>query len=168
MGRSAVMEVRMGKDQLNLNMGSVLPGTIGDYCWLDENGNGWQDGGEKGIPYVKVELMRNGTPVAETETDQYGLYFFREVYPAVYSLRVTAPSEVKPTQKRTDIYLIVSSLVETEEQTAVTEEFSVASNSTDFNIDLGYVLRNPGVYPAGYGEQETMDWSKAYEGVVLK
>ena len=66
------------------------------------------------------------------------------------------------------ICLIVSSLVETEEQTAVTEEFSVASNSTDFNIDLGYVLRNPGAYPAGYGEQETMDWSKAYEGVVLK
>ena len=50
----------------------------------------------------------------------------------------------------------------------MTEEFSVASNSTDFNIDLGYVLRNPGAYPAGYGEQETMDWSKAYEGVVLK
>ena len=35
-------------------------------------------------------------------------------------------------------------------------------------VNLGYVLRNPGAYPAGYGEQETMDWSKAYEGVVLK
>ena len=167
-GRTDLISLKMGQDQLDLNMGGVLPGTIGDYCWLDENGNGCQDGGELGIPHVKVELIRNGETAAETETDQYGLYFFREVYPAVYTLRVTAPAEVKPTQKRTDIYLIVSSLVETEEQTAVTEEFSVASNSTDFNIDLGYVLRNPGAYPAGYGEQETMDWSKAYEGVVLK
>ena len=162
-GSSDVIDLRMGRDQLNLNMGSVLPGTIGDYCWLDVNGNGWQDGGEYGVPHVKVELMRNGEPVAETETDQYGLYFFREVYPAVYTLRVTAPREVKPTRKRADPYLIVSSLNETDGETAETDSFSVASDSTDFNIDLGYALRNPGVYPAGYGEQDTMDWSLAYK-----
>ena len=167
-GRSDPIDLKMGEDQLSLNIGSVLPGTIGDFCWLDLNKNGLQDGGELGIPHVKVELVRNGVTVAETETDQYGLYFFREVYPAVYTLKVTAPDEVKPTQKRTDIYLIVSSLVETEENTAVTEEFAVASDSTDFNIDLGYVLRTEGRYPAGYGEQETMDWSIAYEGVELK
>ena len=167
-GRTGLISLRMGRDQLSLNIGSVLPGTIGDYCWLDENGNGWQDGGEYGIPHVKVELIRNEVTVAETETDQYGLYFFREVYPATYTLRATAPAEVKPTQKRTDIYLIVSSLVETEDAEAYTEPFTVASDSTDFNIDLGYVLRKKGAYPAGYGEQETMDWSKAYEGVELK
>ena len=158
----------MGRDQLHLDAGAVLPGTIGDYCWLDVNGNGWQDGGELGIPGVKVELVRNGEAVAETETDQYGLYFFREVYPAVYTLRVTAPEQVRPTQKRNDIYLIVSALTETESETAYTEEFAVASDSTDFNIDLGYVLRTSGAYPPGYGEQETMDWSKAYEDVVIK
>ena len=65
-------------------------------------------------------------------------------------------------KKRTDIYLIVSSLLETEEETSYTEAFSVASDSTDFNIDLGYALRKRGVYPEGYGEQETMDWSRAY------
>ena len=101
-------------------------------------------------------------------TDQYGLYWFREVYPAVYTLKITPPAEVKPTQKRTDIYLIVSSLLETENAEAYTEEFAVASDSTDFNIDLGYVLRTSGVYPEGYGEFDTQDWSKAYEGVSLK
>ena len=167
-GLTDPIELKMGRDQLHLDAGAVLPGTIGDYCWLDVNGNGWQDGGELGIPGVKVELVRNGEAVAETETDQYGLYFFREVYPAVYTLRVTAPEQVRPTQKRNDIYLIVSALTETESETAYTEEFAVASDSTDFNIDLGYVLRTPGAYPPGYGEQETMDWSKAYEGVELK
>ena len=167
-GRTDPIDLRMGRDQLNMNIGSVLPGTIGDFCWLDLNQNGWQDGGELGVPHVKVELVRNGEAVAETETDQYGLYFFREVYPAVYTLRVTAPSEVKPTQKRTDIYLIVSALKETEGETAETETFSVASDSTNFNIDLGYVMRTPGVYPPGYGEQETMDWSRSYQDVTLK
>ena len=161
-GASAPIELIMGQDQLSLNIGSVLPGTIGDYCWLDENENGFQDGGEWGIPHVKVELRRNGRTVAETETDQYGLYFFREVYPAVYTLRVTAPDEIRPTRKRTDIPLIVSSLNETEESVSETDTFSVASDSVDFNFDLGFRLRRSGIYPAGYGEQETMDWSKTY------
>ena len=161
-GRSGEIDLIMGEDQLSLNIGSVLPGTIGDFCWLDLNGNGWQDGGELGIPGVRVELVRNGESVAETETDQYGLYFFREVYPAVYTLRVTAPAEVKPTQKRTDIPLIDSALNETEEEISYTDEFAVASDSVDFNIDLGFALRNAGAYPPGYGEQETMDWSLAY------
>ena len=161
-GLSDPIELIMGRDMLSLNIGSVLPGTIGDYCWLDENGNGFQDGGELGIPHVKVELRRNGKTVAETETDQYGLYFFREVYPAVYTLRVTAPDEIRPTLRRTDIPLIVSSLNETEESVSETDLFSVASDSVDFNLDLGFRLRRSGVYPAGYGEQETMDWSKTY------
>ena len=162
-GATDPIDLRMGQDQLSLNIGSVLPGTIGDYCWLDENGNGWQDSSEPAIAHVKVELVRNGVTVAETETDGYGLYFFREVYPAVYTLKVTAPPEIRPTQKRTDIYLIVSSLNETDDTVSYTDEFAVQSDSTDFNIDLGFELRQKGVYPAGIGEGATMDWSRSYE-----
>ena len=161
-GQSDPIELRMGENQTSMNIGSVLPGTIGDYCWLDENGNGWQDGGEYGIPGVRVELQRNGMTVAETVTDQYGLYWFREVYPAVYTLKVTPPAEVKPTQKRTDIYLIVSALNETEEAVCYTDPVMVLSDVTNFNVDLGFVLRKAGAYPAGYGEGTTMDWSREY------
>ena len=161
-GTSGAIVLTMGQDQLSLNIGAVLPGTIGDMCWLDVNENGLQDGGEYGIPHVKVELIRNGEAVAETETDQYGLYFFREVYPAVYTLRVTAPAEVKPTRHRTDIPLIASSLLETEGTEAETDSFAVASDSVNFNLDLGFILRQAGNFPAGYGEQETMDWSKTF------
>ena len=161
-GWTEPFELKMGEDQLSLNTGAVLPGTIGDFCWLDENGNGWQDGGELGIPHVKVELVRGGVTVAETETDQYGLYFFREVYPAVYTLKVTAPPEIKPTQRRTEIPLICSSLNETEEETAWTDQLAVRSDNADFNVDLGYALREKGVYPPEYGQRETMDWSVTY------
>jgi len=80
----------------------------------------------------------------------------------VYTLKVTAPAEVKPTQKRTDIPLIESSLNETEDLVSYTDEFTVQSDTTNFNIDLGFALRQSGVYPEGYGEQETMDWSKTF------
>ncbi len=162
-GYSDLISLAMGEDQLELDLGGVLPGTIGDYCWLDENGNGWQDGSEYGIPGVKIELMRNGTAAAETVTDQYGLYWFREVYPAVYTLRITPPAEVKPTQKRTDIPLIVSSVNETEETVCYTDEIAVQSDVINYNVDLGFVCRKPGVFPAGYGEGAKMDWSLTYE-----
>ena len=35
-----------------------LAGTIGDYVWLDENGDGVQDAGEAGIANVKVTLTQ--------------------------------------------------------------------------------------------------------------
>lgn len=162
-GASDLISLRMSEDQLKLNLGSVLPGTIGDYCWLDENENGWQDGGEYGIPGVRIELQRNGVTVAETVSDQYGLYWFREVYPAVYTLKITPPEEIKPTQKRTDIYLIVSSVNETEDAVCFTDPIAVQSDVTNFNVDLGFVLRKAGVYPPGYGEGKKMDWSLTYE-----
>ncbi|MBR3099985.1 MAG: carboxypeptidase regulatory-like domain-containing protein [Clostridia bacterium] len=161
-GRTGLIRVRMGEDQTALHLGSVLPGTIGDYCWLDTNGNGFQDGGEYGLPNVKIELLRNGAVYAETVSDEYGLYFFREVYPAVYTLRVTPPEQVKPTKHRTDIPLIVSSLEETDEEVCYTGKITVQSDKTDFNHDLGFVCRKPGVLPGGLNEGATQDWSKRY------
>lgn len=163
-GRSAVsdsMMVTMGDHQLELNIGAVLPGKLGDMAWLDENGNGLQDTGESGIPGVLVELIRDGMVVAQTETDQYGYYLFDEVYPATYTLRVTAPVEVKPTKQRTDFTGIVSVLEETEDTTAESLPISVSSDRSNFNADLGFVLRTKGVYPAGYGEGATQDWTRS-------
>ena len=161
-GYTPLIDLRMGEDQLELNLGSVLPGTIGDRCWLDLNGNGYQDGDEPGLPGVTIELTRNGVTMAQTVSEKDGFYWFREVYPAVYTLKVTAPAEVKPTQKRTDIYLIVSSLLESEEAVAVSDPIQVQSDVTNYNMDLGFVLRQAGVYPAGLGEGRKMDWSIQY------
>ena len=103
--------------------------------------------------------MRNGKAVAETVTDQYGLYRFEDVYPAVYTLRVTAPKEVKPTSPRTDIPMIASILLETEEETALTGELTVISGRRNYNADLGFVPRKTGVWPAGIGEGKRQDWT---------
>ncbi|MGN1019264.1 MAG: SdrD B-like domain-containing protein [Aristaeellaceae bacterium] len=159
-GMSGAIEVRMGEDQLDLDIGSVLPGRLGDLAWLDENGNGLLDSGEGGIPGVQVELLRGDTVVAQTVTDQYGFYVFDELYPATYTLRVTAPAQVKPTTLRTDFPGIVSVLEEADGDTFISLEVSVASNRSNYNADLGFVLRVSGEYPAGYGQGATQDWTK--------
>lgn len=156
--QSAVLEVRMGEDQQNLDIGAVLPGTLGDYCWLDENENGLQDSSEHGISGVKLELTRDGRVVAETTSDAYGYYRFAEVYPAEYVIRVTPPEGLKPTQLRTDIPVVASVLEATD--SGMLAAVTVQSDKNNRNADLGFVLTTAGKYPAGYGEAAGQDWTK--------
>ena len=159
-GSSDLMELWMDQPWTDMNIGSVLPGRLGDYCWLDLDGDGLQGAGEPGIANVRIELLRDGEVLAETVTDQYGFYRFEDLYPAEYTLRVYAPAEVKPTVRRTDLKIIASVLEESEDSTALSVPVTVESNRAMFDADLGFVCRQPGVLPAGAGAGRTMDWSK--------
>ena len=64
------------------------PASVGDTVWLDENWDGVQNTGEAGIPNVRMELLTNGTPVAETRTDTAGQYLFSGLQPGFYTVRV--------------------------------------------------------------------------------
>ena len=158
-GSSDLIDLKMAEDQLQLNIGCVLPGRVGDLCWLDLDGDGLQGMDEPGIPGVKIELLRDGETVAETETDQYGFYRFSDLYPATYTLKVTPPGEIKPTKQRTDIPMICSVLIETDEAVCESIEFEVESDKANYNVDLGFICRREGVLPFGVGEAETQNWA---------
>ncbi len=162
LGSTDEMELKMDQDMNGMDIGCVLPGRLGDYCWMDLNGDGLQAGDEPGIPNVRIELLRNGTVIADTETDQYGFYRFVDLYPATYTLRVYAPDEVKPTQLRTDLPMIASVLEESEEGIVFSVPLTVESNRNQYNADLGFVCRRDGVMPAGAGQGETQDWTPKY------
>ena len=151
-GESGAITLRMGTDLLDLNVGSVAPGSLGDLVWLDENGDGLQDSGDGGIPGVTVHLWRNGEEIASTVTDQYGFYRFEDLYPGVYTLTADVTG-LMPTVQRTDIPGIVSVTGETESLPV-----QVTSDSHNYNADLGYVLTIPGAYPEGYGQGATQQW----------
>ena len=153
-GFSGTINVRMAEHQMALDIGSVLPGRLGDFCWLDLNGNGLQDGDEGGIPGVTIELMRNGTVAATAVSDQYGYYVIKDLYPGEYTLRVIAPAQVKPTVMRTDLPMIVSVLGENGESGLVPAE----SDGANYDADLGFVLVEKDRYPEGYGEGATQNW----------
>ena len=149
----------MGEDQLAQDFGCVLPGRLGDFCWVDLNGDGLQDYSEPGLPGVTVELLRDGQTVASTVSDQYGFYRFEEIYPAVYTLRVTPPAQVRATVRRTDLRIIASVLEEADGSVFDSVELPVESDRANYNADLGFVLRTEGVLPEGLWQGKTQDWT---------
>ena len=65
---------------------------IGDFVWVDFNGNGIQDAGEPGIPGVTLTLRdADGSPVQSATTDASGAYGFEAACGGVYTLDLVAP-----------------------------------------------------------------------------
>lgn len=159
-GQSGTLTVTMTNTYAGMNIGSVLPGSLGDFCWLDENGNGLQDSDELGIPGVKIELMKGETVAATVTTDANGYWQLRNVYPATYTLRVTAPAEVKPTLRNSTIPMLASVLLEEDGEVFTSSPVEVVSQGRNNNADLGLILRKSGVYPQGYGQAPTQNWTK--------
>ena len=158
-GASEPVELLMGQDQTQLDFGAVLPGRLGDFCWLDLNGDGLQNYNEPGLAGVRIELIRNGETVMETVSNVFGFYRFEEIYPAAYTLRATPPEEVKATRHGATPRMIGSVLLETEEASALSEELTVVSDRANYNADLGFACRREGVLPAGAGNAPRQDWT---------
>ena len=70
------------------------PASLGDYVWLDSNGNGIQDGTELGFAGVEVRLYICGNATAEATmfTDSTGFYQFTNLVPGDYFVEFIAPA----------------------------------------------------------------------------
>lgn len=158
-GRSEMFYLAMGEKRSDADIGIGAKGEIGDFAWLDENGNGMQDIGEKGIPGIVIAMYQYGELVAETETDSYGHYFFDNLYPGEYTMRVTMPAELKTTVCQTEFPLVGSILLEGKQGTATVEGVIVPSGGRRLSCDLGFVLVKAGQYPASMENLPTTDWS---------
>ncbi|MEM9598078.1 MAG: SdrD B-like domain-containing protein, partial [Acidobacteriota bacterium] len=65
-------------------------GSIGDFVWLDTDGDGVQDAGELGIEGVTLDLLdASGDVVATMTTDEDGAYDFTGLLAGNYQVRVT-------------------------------------------------------------------------------
>ncbi|MBU2487775.1 MAG: hypothetical protein KKA60_00130, partial [Proteobacteria bacterium] len=71
---------------------SSASASVGDYVWLDADGDGVQDAGESGLANVTVTLKdQYGTPLLTTLTNATGRYLFTGVSPGTgYWAEVTA------------------------------------------------------------------------------
>jgi protocatechuate 3,4-dioxygenase beta subunit len=64
-------------EPIKVGVSAIPPYSVGDYVWLDENSDGYQDAGEPGIPNVRVNLYNlQGTLIDSTLTDAHGRYLF--------------------------------------------------------------------------------------------
>jgi hypothetical protein len=104
-GCSATISVTNGQNIKNLDAGFCPAGNaqLGDYVWLDRNGNGIQDPTETtGIANVTVTLT--GTTNRTTTTDANGKYLFTGLSAGNYTLTFSLPSTylLSPKDKGTD------------------------------------------------------------------
>jgi len=56
----------------------MAPLEVGNFVWIDTNGNGIQDPGELPVAGVTVEIYKNGTNVGSTTTGPDGSYYFND------------------------------------------------------------------------------------------
>ena len=69
---------------------------IGDTVWADENENGIQDAGEKGIAGATVRLTLPDNSTVETTTNSNGLYLFSALPAGTYKAELILSSIPKP------------------------------------------------------------------------
>jgi uncharacterized repeat protein (TIGR01451 family)/fimbrial isopeptide formation D2 family protein len=92
-GRTIVTTLIGGEFDPTWDAGLYLPASLGNFVWLDVNGDGVQSGGsETGIPGVVVNLLTNGTVIASTTTDVSGAYAFTNLLPGSYAVGFVAPA----------------------------------------------------------------------------
>jgi hypothetical protein len=72
-------------------------GEIGDYVWLDANGDGVQDDSEKGLSGIRVKITSDGNTY-RTTTDHKGYYSFKRLCKNDYIINVTNEDVDKYTQ----------------------------------------------------------------------
>ncbi len=99
----ATEPLKVGVEMIQTNTTAAL----GDYVWLDADGNGAQGSGEPPIPGVRVNLYAadGATPILDnagnprtTTTDENGLYMFWGLDPdTTYVVRLDKPADHTPT-----------------------------------------------------------------------
>lgn len=98
-GRTGTITLSSGQASLNNDAGLYRKCSIGDFVWLDVNGNGLQDTGESGVGGVAVKLYNSTGTVIMTATTTVGTtstvggaYSFENLNPGNYTVEFTAPS----------------------------------------------------------------------------
>lgn len=106
-GLTEVITIASGDDERDIDAGLTLTpptgqATLGDYVWLDVNGDGIQDANETGVNGVSVMLYQSdGTFVGTTQTSNDtngdpGYYNFQNLPPGDYYVEFNPPAGYDP------------------------------------------------------------------------
>jgi len=103
-GTTAMIDLNSGEENTNTDIGILAtPGSVGNYLWIDNNGNGIQDFTEPGVNDVPVKLYdENSTLIMETTTQDdnegdAGYYRFENITSGNYFVVFDLPEGYLPT-----------------------------------------------------------------------
>lgn len=142
-------------------------GAIGNFVWMDQNGDGVQNAGEAAISGVVVNLFDPGPDgvvgtwddvfVMSAQTDETGQYNFANVTPGDYYVEVELPTGYSFTiQSAGSNQTLDSDVNPASGQSGI---FVLSSGETNVDIDAGFAesLLDYGDLPANYAATLLMD-----------
>lgn len=86
-------DLAMGERRTDVRFGALRPAAVEGTAWIDADDDGRPAGGESAMPGVEVSLWseESGACVAQSRTDESGVWRFDDVMPGDYSLRAALP-----------------------------------------------------------------------------
>jgi protocatechuate 3,4-dioxygenase beta subunit len=125
----------------SVDAGFVRYGSIGDFVWNDINQNGLQDVNEVGEEGLTIYLKNEaGNIIDEVTTKNGGGYQFSNVLPGNYKIQILLPDFTSPTTANAANPL--GSDLKSFNGLFETDVFTLASNQSITDIDLGYNFLN--------------------------
>ena len=102
-GRTAVFTLAAGQSRSDIDAGLYKSASLGNFLWLDEDGNNAQTAGESGLAGISVDLsgnLGNGQlyQTLDNTTDANGQYQFSNLYPGTYTVSFNTNGFVTPDQ----------------------------------------------------------------------
>jgi SdrD B-like domain/Secretion system C-terminal sorting domain len=145
-GRTGTYALTGGTNETNVDGGLInTRAALGNFVWLDTNGDGIQDATEKGVSGVTVILYAaDGTTViASTITDADGKYFFGNLTPGTYVVGFsTIPSNVSFTQQNAAGDNGNNTNSDADPITGKTAQIVLIAGETDLTVDAGLKPNN--------------------------
>lgn len=125
-----------GTTNNSYDAGFLQAGAVGNFTWVDLDGDGQQDGGEPGLPGVTVQLYTSGNVlVSTTISDASGAYSFASVPAGNYYLVFTTPTGYNLTLQDQGADASDS---DPNPATGQTATFTVTAGVTDNTRDAGF------------------------------
>jgi|GEM_PF-2590285 len=146
-GKTRTIVLHTGENNVNLDAGIYKPASIGNYTWLDMDGDGAQDNNESALPNVTVTLWQNGTQVTQDidgkpfgtkVTDANGSYLFDNLRPGDYSVRFEAPAGYVLTLNNAANESIDSDTNVTAQSIGQSRAYTLSSGEDNRSVDAGF------------------------------
>lgn len=122
----------------NLGGGMYRNGSFGDFVWLDDNFNGFQDVSEIGLEGVVLQLTgTSGSGVnifATTTSDSNGAYIFNNLTPGIYTVQAQLPDGYSYTISQN-----IDTTLNADGIQGIVNDIMICSNETRADIDFGFV-----------------------------
>lgn len=138
--------VRWGNNECAIDLGIIIleeicdPASVGDFVFQDDDGNGFQDPNEPGIPNVTVKLQApDGTTLETTSTNGSGFYQFTDLNPGDYKIMFNTPDDFTPSPQTGNASDGNNNDSDNDPATQMTEVFSLDSGEDNPTIDAGFI-----------------------------